>query len=85
MISDGQSVDGEAVRALVATVQRQAGDLSEQLHALSARYSDGWQAHAAHTYVGAATQAYGGMLARSLRRHSGWARRVTPATGWPRW
>lgn len=64
MISDGQPVDGEAVRALVATVQRQAADLSEQLHALSARYSDGWQAHAAHTYVGAATQAYGGMLAR---------------------
>lgn len=64
MISDGQPVDGEAVRALVATVQRQAADLSEQLHALSARYSDGWQAHAAHTYVGAATQAYGGLLAR---------------------
>ncbi|MGE2817997.1 hypothetical protein ACQI5H_23070 [Mycobacterium heidelbergense] len=64
LISDGQSVEDEAVRALVATVQGQAGGLSEQLRALSARYSDGWLAQAARTYVGAATRAYGGLLAR---------------------
>ena len=29
-----------------------------------ARYSKGWRAQAAHTYVAAATRAYGGLLAR---------------------
>ncbi|SOJ57020.1 hypothetical protein MSIMFB_04498 [Mycobacterium simulans] len=53
------------MRALAGTVQRQAGDLSEQLQALAARYSDGWRARAAHDLnVGAATRAYSGLLAR---------------------
>lgn len=61
---DGEPTDGQGVRELVGTVQRQAGDLSEHLQALSTRYTDGWQAQAAHAYVGAATEAYGGLLAR---------------------
>lgn len=58
-LSDGaKRVDADAVRVLVATVQQQAGDLSERLRALSA------QGDAAQTYVEAATGAYGGLLAR---------------------
>jgi hypothetical protein len=38
--------------------------LSEQLRALPTRYSDDWQVQAAHSYVGAATRAYGGLLTR---------------------
>ncbi|OSC21577.1 hypothetical protein B8W69_28260 [Mycobacterium vulneris] len=56
---DTRPVDAEAVGALVATVQHQAGDLSEHLRALSAQGTD-----AARTYVEAATRAYGGLLAR---------------------
>ncbi|WP_204806026.1 hypothetical protein [Mycobacterium riyadhense] len=61
---DGQAIDAETIRALADRVQRQAGELSEQLQALSARYSDGWRAQAAHFYVAAATRAYGGLLTR---------------------
>lgn len=64
LVDHGQDIDESAVVALAATVQRQAADLSEQLQALVTRYSNGWQAQAAQTYVGAATQAYGGLLAR---------------------
>ncbi len=63
-VEDGQAVDAQTIRALAQTVQRQAGDLSEQLQALSVRYSDGWVAQAAQAYVGAATRAYGGLLGR---------------------
>ncbi|PBJ59770.1 hypothetical protein BB737_27800, partial [Mycobacterium avium subsp. hominissuis] len=60
----GQPVDADRVRALAQTVQRQAAELSEQLQALSGRYREGWRVQAAHTYVAAATRAYGGLLAR---------------------
>lgn len=54
-----EPVDAQAVGALVSTVQRQSGDLSEHLRALTAQGSD-----AVHVYVEAATRAYGGLLAR---------------------
>lgn len=64
LVNHGQHIDEKQVVALAGTVQRQAADLSDQLQALVTRYSNGWQAQAAQTYVGAATRAYGGLLAR---------------------
>lgn len=60
----GPGVDAQDVRALTDTVQRQARELTDQLQALSARYSDGWRVQAAQSYAAAASHAYGGLLAR---------------------
>ncbi|MBS4730616.1 hypothetical protein MSM1_20615 [Mycobacterium sp. SM1] len=57
-------IDVELVGGLVATVQEQAGDLSQELRGLPSRYSARWQMQAASDYAGAAATAYGAVLQR---------------------
>lgn len=56
--------DAELVGSLVGAVQEQARGLSEQLRTLPSRFSSGWEAQAAQTYVAAAANAYGALLQR---------------------
>lgn len=74
-VASRSTVDIELVRSLVRTVQEQAGDLSDELRTVPARYAAQWQVEAAESYAGAAANAYGALLQRistateQLRQH----------------
>jgi colicin import membrane protein len=54
----------EPLRTLVATVQEQARELSQDLRDLPTRYSTQWQVDTAAGYASAAAKAYGALLQR---------------------
>jgi colicin import membrane protein len=61
---DVESVDVEALRSLVRTVQEQASDLSQELRDRPSQYSAEWQVDAAAGYASIAANAYGAFLQR---------------------
>lgn len=57
-------VRSEHARGLLRAVQQQAGDFSQQLHSLGARYEEPWQTRLARDYARSAAEAYSGFLQR---------------------
>jgi hypothetical protein len=63
-VGSPRPVDITLVRSLLGTIREQAADLAEELRDLPSHYTVDWQIEAAKEYAGAATGAYGALLAR---------------------